>query len=283
MENSVIGILGTGTMGKQLALLFAANNLSVKIWNYRHQSDFLREFGRLISVQSKLGHIPRAKIGEITERIDYTNDLATLSRCALIIETVIEDKEAKIATIGQLIEVADEQAIVATNTSTLSITELASYTKYPSHFLGLHFFNPPMSMKLVEVIRGDLTSEETLTRAKGILEAVGKQPVILADTAGFIVNRMLFPLLNEAMLMLSEGISDAKTIDGCMRLGANHPIGPLELADLIGLDNCLRILETLYHKTGDSKFEPTLLLREHVGAGRLGRKVGSGFYAYKKH
>lgn len=282
METIKVGILGAGTMGKQLALLFAANNASVRIWNHRCQQNFQAEFGRLALIQSKMGLLEKDKIAEITERVSYTNELAEMSGCELILEAVKEDKVVKANIFRQLVQVVSDLRIIATNTSTLSITELASVTNIPDQFLGLHFFNPPMSMKLVEVIKGELTSDETLQSALKILQLLGKQPVVLPETPGFVVNRLLFPMINEAVLLLSEGVADAKTIDSCMRLGANHPMGPLELADLIGLDICLSILETLVEETGDGKYRPAPLLKKYVRAGKLGKKMGIGFYSYRK-
>jgi len=146
----------------------------------------------------------------------------------------------------------------------------------------MHFFNPPLSMKLVEVVKGELTSERTLDFALQLLGQINKQPVVLPETPGFVVNRLLFTMINEAVFMLAEGVSDARTIDSCMRLGANHPMGPLELADLIGLDVCLRILETLEEERGDEKYRPAPLLKKYVHAGKLGKKAGLGFYSYRK-
>jgi len=277
-----VGILGAGTMGKQLALLFAANDISVVIWNHRHQPNYRTDLNRLAQIQSKLGNITKNKISEITDRINYSIDITSMAECGLIIEAVKEDKEIKIATIKLLDKSIHDFKVIATNTSTLSITELASFTDHPAQFLGLHFFNPPMSMRLVEVIKGELTSDETLLSALNFLEILGKHPIVLPETPGFVVNRLLFPMINEAIFMLSEGVSDANTIDSCMRLGANHPMGPLELADLIGLDICLSILETLVEETGDGKYRPAHLLKKYVRAGKLGKKTGTGFYSYKK-
>lgn len=281
MERITVGILGAGTMGRQLALLFASNNFAVKIWNHRYQPNFQIEFGRLALIQSKLGLLEKDKVPETIGRVSYTNELAEMSGCGLVLEAVKEDKEAKANTFKQLIQVASDLAIIATNTSTLSITELASVTDRPPQFIGLHFFNPPLTMKLVEVIRGELTSDETLQLTVKIIESLGKQTVVLPETPGFVVNRLLFPMINEAVFLLSEGVSDAKTIDSCMRMGANHPMGPLELADLIGLDVCLSILETLVDETGDGKYRPAPLLKKYVRAGKLGKKAGVGFYTYR--
>lgn len=278
---TTVGILGAGTMGRQLALLFASNNYSVRIWNHRFQPNFQAEFGRLSLIQSKLGLLEKDRIAEITGRVKYANELAELASCELVLEAVKEDKDVKINTLKKLIQVASDFQVIATNTSTLSITELASVIDLPIRFIGLHFFNPPLTMKLVEVIRGELTSDETLYSTVKIIESLGKQPVVLPETPGFVVNRLLFPMINEAVFLLSEGVSDAKTIDSCMRMGANHPMGPLELADLIGLDVCLSILKTLVDETGDGKYRPAPLLKKYVRAGKLGKKAGAGFYTYR--
>lgn len=269
-------------MGKQIALLFASHGISTTLWNHRAQTSFAADFNRLASIQSRLGHINKQQIDTITERIHYTNDVASMGRCELIIETVKEDKHVKQDVLEQLDSISTNAKVIATNTSTLSITELASVMKSPDRFLGMHFFNPPMSMKLVEVVKGELTSDESLDFVLQLLGKIDKHPVVLPETAGFVVNRLLFPMINEAIFLLSEGVSDAKTIDSCMRLGANHPMGPLELADLIGLDICLSILETLVEETGDGKYRPAPLLKKYVRAGKLGRKTGVGFYTYRK-
>lgn len=281
METTKVGILGAGTMGRQLALMFASKNIPVQIWNYRAQPNFQAEFGRLALFQSKLGLLEKDTIAEIIGRISYTNELSDMSGCGLILEAVKEDKAVKEKTFETLIQVASGLQVIATNTSTLSITELAAVTGQPARFIGLHFFNPPLAMKLVEVIRGELTSDETLQATLSILCSLGKTAVVLPETPGFVVNRLLFPMINEAVFLLSEGVSDAKTIDGCMRMGANHPMGPLELADLIGLDVCLSILETLVDETGDAKYRPAPLLKKYVRAGKLGKKSGAGFYSYR--
>ena len=283
MGTTKVGILGAGTMGRQLALLFASNNIPVSLWNHRLQPNFQTEFGRLALIQSKLGLLEKDKIGEIVGRIGYINELAEMSGCDLVLEAVTEDKDVKVNALKQLVQLASNLGIIATNTSTLSITELAACTNRPEQFIGLHFFNPPMTMKLVEVIKGELTSDDTLQATLRIIEVLRKHPVVLPETPGFVVNRLLFPMINEAVFLLSEGVADAKTIDSCMRMGANHPMGPLELADLIGLDVCLSILETLVEETGDGKYRPAPLLKKFVRAGKLGKKTGCGFYSYKKN
>jgi len=281
MKGYSVGIAGAGNMGRQLALLFACQDVPVVIWNHRLQSNFTKELNRLAKMQSRLGFIDKEKLGRVVEFISYTNDINGLSDCDFIIEAVKEDKKIKSSVLKEIDSLAMNAKVIATNTSTLSITELASYTARPDRFLGIHFFNPPMTMKLVEVIKGELSSDESLASALQVLGDVDKSPVVLPETPGFVVNRLLFPMINEAVFLLSEGVSDSKTIDGCMRMGANHPMGPLELADLIGLDVCLSILETLMEETGDGKYRPAPLLKKYVRAGKLGKKSGVGFYTYR--
>jgi len=282
MKKYSVGILGSGTMGKQLALLVAAHGFDVKLWNHKDQTNLLLDLKRNLKLYSKQGYIEKEQIDSIILRIDFSIDINIVKDCGLIIEAVKEDVSVKSAIIKQVVEHCLECAVIATNTSTLSITELAALAKSEDKFLGVHFFNPPMSMKLVEIIRGEYTSQDTLDLAVEFVEQLGKNSVILPETPGFVVNRLLFPMINEAVFLLSEGVSDSKTIDSCMRLGVNHPMGPLELADLIGLDVCLSILETLVDETGDGKYRPAPLLRKFVRAGKLGRKVGIGFYSYKR-
>lgn len=282
MQNYTIGIVGAGNMGKQLALLFASYGISTVIWNHRMQPSFESDFNRLTKIQSKLGLIDKEHIGTITECVHYTNNISLMSGCDFIIEAVMEDKQVKSSVLKQIDSMVAGTKVIATNTSTLSITELASFIENPGRFLGVHFFNPAMSMKLVEVIKGELTLDKTIDFVLQVLEDINKFPVVLPETPGFIVNRLLFPMVNEAVFLLSEGVSDAKTIDSCMRLGTNHPMGPLELADMIGLDVCLSILETLVDETGDGKYRPAPLLKKYVRAGKLGKKTGGGFYSYRK-
>ena len=282
MQVLKVGILGAGTMGKQLALLCSSHGLSTVLWSYRINPNFEKEFARIIQIQTKLGTVSKDVAEAVTNKINYTHNIGELRDCDVIIEAVAENITIKIAVLNELASVIDSTKIVASNTSTLSITLLASLFSDPSRFVGMHFFNPPMSMKLVEVIKGEHTSDETVADVIEFLNVLHKNPVELPETPGFVVNRLLFPLINEAIFLLAEGISDAKIIDSCMKLGANHPMGPLELADLIGLDVCLSILETLVAETGDGKYRPAPLLKKYVRAGKLGKKTGIGFYSYRK-
>ena len=281
MQDFKIGILGTGTMGKQIALLCASHGIEVVLWNHRYHPDFNKDFSRLVNIQTKLGTLDKSAAEKAVQHVVYTSDLMQLSQCNLIIEAVTEDINIKMHVLSTLIPVVSDTAILSSNTSTLSITELASLFENPTRFVGIHFFNPPLSMKLVELVKGEHTSEETISTVLHFLSALNKQPVVLPETPGFVVNRLIFPMINEAIFLLAEGIADPKTIDSCMKMGANHPMGPLELADLIGLDVCLSILQTLVAETGDGKYRPAPLLKKLVRAGKLGKKTGAGFYSYR--
>ncbi len=268
-------------MGSQLAILFASKGFSVKLWNHRYQPNFQAEFSRLAKIQARLGLIDKSAVPSVIDLVSYTNKLTDIADYDFILESVIEDKAVKMSLFCELSQIGAFSGIVASNTSTISITELASITNHPDRCIGLHFFNPPLSMKLVEIINGELTSVDTLQLALDVIDKLGKQTVVLPESPGFIVNRLLFPMINEAVFLLSDGVADAKTIDRSMRLGANHPMGPLELADLIGLDVCLSILQTLVEETGDGKYRPAPLLKKFVRANKLGKKSGCGFYPHK--
>lgn len=282
MQDIKVGILGAGTMGRQLALLCASRGMSVILWNHKLQENFSKDFFRLATIQSKLGVIPKEEIDVIISRVSYGSDLQEIPFCNVVIESVKENLTIKTGILSKVKDIVSDNALVVSNTSTLSITELAAMTVRPGNFVGLHFFNPPMTMKLVEVVRGELTTDKTVESAIKFLTTLDKHPVVLPETPGFVVNRLLFPMINEAIFLFSEGIADEKIIDSCMQLGANHPMGPLELADFIGLDVCLSILETLVEETGDGKYRPAHLLKKYVRAGKLGRKTGAGFYNYRK-
>lgn len=282
MNTLKVGILGSGTMGKQIALLCASHGLPVVIWNHKLNTDFKKDFRRIALIESKLGNLDRKVANNIVDEIQYVDDMSEMMSCDLLIEAVTENYEIKKEVLTRLVSVVDDKKVISSNTSSLSITSLASLSATPMRFVGVHFFNPPMSMKLVEVVKGEHTSDETVFFILQFLTMLDKHPVVLPETPGFIVNRLLFPMINEAIFLLTEGIADVKTIDSCLKMGANHPMGPLELADLIGLDICLSILETLVSETGDGKYRPAPLLKKYVRAGKLGKKTGIGFYSYGK-
>lgn len=282
MDKLKVGILGTGTMGKQIALLCASHGMPVCLWNHALHTDLFENIKKMASLQSRLGTIDKNVAETCYNDIKIVEKMSELKECDFFVEAVKEDIQVKTSVLTELSSIIEETKIVSTNTSTLSITSLASLFTNPARFIGVHFFNPLFSLKLVEVVKGEYTSEDTINKTTEFLSLLQKHPVVLPETPGFVVNRLLFPMINEAVFLLAEGISDAKTIDNCMKLGANHPMGPLELADLIGLDVCLSILETLVSETGDDKYRAAPLLRKNVRAGKLGRKSGIGFYTYRK-
>ncbi len=279
-----IGVLGTGTMGAGIIQVLAQNGYEVYM-RARRQSSV---DGGLAKVEKNLAKmvakekITEAEKAEIMGRIHGSTDIAVIKDADLIIEAATEDMESKKALFKELDELVDKDAIIATNTSSLSITEIASVTGRPDKIIGMHFFNPVPAMKLVEIIKGLGTSEETKNTILDLCSKLGKTPVEVEEAPGFVVNRILIPMINEAAGILADGVADAEGIDAAMKLGANHPMGPLALGDLIGLDVCLAIMEVLYSEFGDTKYRPHPLLRKMVRAGKLGMKSGEGFFVYNK-
>lgn len=277
-----IGVTGAGTMGAGIAQVLAEYEYEVVMRDI-NETFVKRGVGIITKNLDKgvqKGKLTEADKERILGRITATTVVEDLGNVDIVIEAAVENMELKKKIFAELDQVCKPEAILATNTSSLSITEIASATSRPHKVIGMHFFNPVFIMKLVEIIKGIATSEETKLTIMELTKTIGKTPVEVEEAPGFVVNRILIPMVNEAVGILSDGVATAEAIDEAMRLGANHPIGPLALADLIGTDVCLAIMETLYNEFADTKYRPHPLLRKMVRGGFLGRKSGKGFYTY---
>jgi len=275
-------VIGTGTMGAGVVQAFAQAGQAV-VMKSRTQASLDKAVGKISKSLAKLvekGKIEQAYMDATMANISTTTNYADFADADLVIEAASEDMNLKKEVFVELDKICKPETIFATNTSSLSITEIASLTSRPAQFIGMHFFNPAPVMKLVEVIKGQMTSEETCKTIIDLATAIGKTPVLVEEAPGFVVNRILIPMINEAVGIYAEGVASVEDIDSAMKLGANHPMGPLALGDLIGLDVCLAIMEVLYTEFADSKYRPHPLLKKMVRAGQLGRKSGQGFYKY---
>jgi len=280
--SEIIGIIGAGTMGNGIAQTAAASGFQVVMCDI--QQDFvdkgLQNIGKSLDRFVKKETLTEEQKAEILGRIKTTTEIEDVEDCTLIVEAATETFEIKKQIFQKLDEITSEECILASNTSSISITKIAAVTSRPDKVIGMHFMNPVPLMKLVEVIRGIATSDETYAKVKEMSETMGKTPLDCQDFPGFVANRILLPMINEAIYALYEGVATRESIDGIMKLGMNHPMGPLTLADFIGLDVCLAILRVMHEGLGDPKYRPCPLLIKMVDAGWLGRKSGKGFYEY---
>ena len=282
MSITTVGIVGAGTIGNGIAQACAVKGIDVVMVDIAQAAvdKGIATVGKSLDRLLQKEKITEADRDAALGRIKGSTSYDDLKKAQLVIEAATENHELKNKILKQLDELLDPEVIIATNTSSISITQLAAVTKRPDKFVGMHFFNPVPMMALVEIIRGLQTSDATHDAVKALAEALGKSPITVKNAPGFVVNRILVPMINEAFFVLAEGLATPEDIDAGMKLGCNHPIGPLALADMVGLDVCLAVMEVYLEQFGDSKYRPCQLLREYVAAGRLGRKTGMGVYQY---
>ena len=283
MEFKTVGVAGAGEMGNGIAHVFALAGFETRLWDRKAENleRALTTITRNLERQAARGVIDADAPAGALARISSGTELVAFSDCDLIVESVIEDEDVKRELFRELAGIAKPEAVFTTNSSTISITRLASTTDRPERFMGMHFMNPAPVMQLVELIRGIATEEKTFQAMREVVESLGKTATTAEDFPAFIVNRVLLPMINEAVYILYEGVGSVDGIDKALRLGANHPMGPFQLADFIGLDTCLAIMNTLHDGLSDTKYRPCPLLVKYVEAGWLGRKTKRGFYDYR--
>ena len=277
-----IGIVGSGIMGSGIAQIATQNGYPV-IMTDISQTQLDSAVARItngLNQGVERGFVEASARDKALDILKITTKIEDVAQSSIVIENIWEDQSAKFKLLETLESASPESTIFASNTSTIPITELATATKRPDKVVGMHFFNPPYAMQLVEVIKGYHTSQDTLDAILDLSRGMGRKPVVMEDSAGFVVNRLIAPFLNEATFLLQEGVATKEDIDECVRLGLNHPMGPFQLMDLVGLDVILHEISTIHNKTGDSKYRPSQLLKRMVAAGQLGRKTKSGWYDY---
>ena len=282
MIEGPIGVIGAGQMGGGIAQVIAQAGLPAVLTDERpgQAEQAVADTRKRLMRRVKDGRMDQAVVDQVCGLITPVDSYDGFASCEMVIEAVYEDVGVKAGVLGAVEKHLSENAVIASNTSTIPITGMASVLERPWNFCGIHFFNPAPVMKLVEIVRALLTSDETIARAVELSERIGKTKVTVKDSPGFVANRLLGPMINEAVFLYSEGIASKEDIDTVMKLGTNHPMGPLELADLIGLDICLAVIEVLHRDLADSKYRPAPLLRQMVQSGLLGQKTGRGFYDY---
>ena len=285
MDIKTVGVVGAGTMGSGIAQVFSQAGYHVIMQDLEQRfvergvKSITKSLDRMVSREK----ITAAERDAVMGRISGTTSVEDFADADLVVEAAVEKEDIKVDLFHRLDGICKDSAVLTSNTSSISLTKIAAATRRPEHVIGMHFFNPVPMMRLVEIVRALQTADEVCTAVEEVSRKLGKDPVTVKDSYGFVGNRILLPMINEGINCVYEGLADAKAVDEVMKLGMNHPMGPLALADLIGLDVCLHILETLYQGFEDPKYRPSPLLKQMVDAGYLGRKSGRGFYRYENH